>query len=38
MTQLLLSATFVFFFWIGYKFGRRVERWEQNHPKKNSTE
>lgn len=28
-----LTCAFIIMFMIGYKFGRRVERWEQNHPK-----
>jgi hypothetical protein len=31
MTTLLLTACFLFFFYLGYKFGRRAEKWAQNH-------
>jgi hypothetical protein len=31
---LFLTAGFLFFFWLGYNFGRRAEKWAQNHPKK----
>jgi threonine/homoserine/homoserine lactone efflux protein len=34
VVSFLLVAGFLFFFWLGYNFGRRAERWEQNHPKK----
>jgi hypothetical protein len=27
---LFLTAGFLFFFWLGYKFGRRTEKWAQN--------
>lgn len=30
---LFLTAGFIFFFWLGYKFGRRTEKWAQNHKK-----
>lgn len=28
--ELFLFCTYLFMFWIGYKFGRRVEKWEGN--------
>jgi hypothetical protein len=28
-----LTVAFLSFFYIGYKFGRRVEKWSQNHSK-----
>jgi hypothetical protein len=34
MTQLFLFVTYLFMFWIGYKHGRRVEKWENNHGEK----
>jgi len=30
---ILIIAGLTFFFWLGYKYGRRVERWAQNHKK-----
>lgn len=33
MIGVFLLAGFLFFFWLGYNFGRRAERWENNHPK-----
>ena len=26
----ILIGVFVFFFWLGYNFGRRAEKWENN--------
>ena len=31
MMVFLYLALLVFTFWSGYKFGRRVERWDQNN-------
>lgn len=28
---IFLTAGFIFFFWLGYRYGRRVEKWAQNH-------
>jgi hypothetical protein len=36
ITPVLIIAGLTLFFWMGYKYGRRVERWAQNH-KKNET-
>jgi hypothetical protein len=33
VNNLFLIASFIFFFWLGYKHGRRVEKWAQNHKK-----
>lgn len=32
MVVAFLTLGFIFFFILGYKHGRRVERWSQNHP------
>jgi hypothetical protein len=33
MTILFLTACFLLFFYLGYNFGRRTEKWAQNHKK-----
>lgn len=37
MYILLLISAIIISSYIGYKFGRRAERWEQNHPTKKET-
>ena len=34
--KLILLTVCLLFFWIGYKYGRKVEKWAQNH-KNNGT-
>jgi hypothetical protein len=32
--NILIIAGLTLFFYMGYKYGRRVEKWAQNHKKK----
>jgi len=38
MEILFFTAGFIFFFWLGYNFGRRTEKWAKNHPPKEGKE
>ncbi len=38
MEILFLTLGFLFFFYLGYKHGRRVEKWAKNHPPKEGKE